>query len=833
MTKDYLNRIQEKNRLRELEEKKRQESLLQRQRLLREKIILECKSNVKRPRSSSVTPEKKTEQDSPSYNQKQPSKLKIGIIEKTQLRRQKIVEENSKRFRDPEHTRTAQQLSEALPLQEAGTSKPQQPADPASRFIRLSRKNSTSPKQTVRLPMITPKGVKGDRWIGASMFALGTPNRDKRMTAAPNLSMNRMRYRPALGHSDKRDMSPSREVQKEQRRPAVTVGSSIMRKNMELVSKISKNSQYVTSIKDWLKRNKLDPTTKVFIVSPNYPDIKEALESRGWVENPDYSSDCYHFKFAVKCADVVYDQLQSFQIVNHFEKAANITTKSGLCRSVKNMVWSSSEDQDCFFPKCFDLAEEADYDDFVIYYRQVKAETLLKQYLKLVESNQTDCEHFCRLNHVLSVCLQISQRRLLDIDEIADYPGEWTECSDKEWEALKAFDRGRFSRDTPPEPPAKLKKAEKNFKIASKKAPLGFGRSSTVVVGGGSSEGKAANQGPQIEQKMPVSLEERTGMVRQVLGRLRAKYPQTLINGDSNIWIVKPARLSRGRGIRLFDNFPDIFGYTKARDPNWVVQKYMENPLLYQGRKLDLRQWVIVTDWNPLTIWFYQECYIRLSTSPYDLSNIANRFSHLTNNSVNKNAKNFEAEASFLSQQAFAEYLKTYPAAASSNPFYDCIQPKMKDIVVKTFLCVQDMVENRKNSAEMYGFDFCIDDNLNVWLIEVNASPAWDYSSVTSDKTERHRAPSQAGERRLCQSHGRLQPGEQEEQSLGRHRHVGEDPPLEGMQASPRRWLKNRRKLSASTYQSRESMWTSRKGLPMKPTFGSRLRPRASLGSLL
>jgi tubulin monoglycylase TTLL3/8 len=251
-----------------------------------------------------------------------------------------------------------------------------------------------------------------------------------------------------------------------------------------------------------------------------------------------------------------------------------------------------------------------------------------------------------------------------------------------------------------------------------------------VVVSGSEAKAAALPYDKQLGNAVPASVEDRVGYVRQLLVRLAKKYPQTSINGDSNIWIVKPARLSRGRGIKLFDNFPDIYGYTKARDPNWVVQKYMENPLLYQGRKLDLRQWVIVTDWNPLTIWFYQECYIRLSTSPYDLTNIANRFSHLTNNSVNKNAKNFEAEASFLSQEAFAEYLKTCPAAASANPFYDSIQPKMKEIVVKTFLCVQDMVENRKNSAEMYGYDFCIDDNLNVWLIEVNASPAWDYSSV-------------------------------------------------------------------------------------------------------
>lgn len=31
----------------------------------------------------------------------------------------------------------------------------------------------------------------------------------------------------------------------------------------------------------------------------------------------------------------------------------------------------------------------------------------------------------------------------------------------------------------------------------------------------------------------------------------------------------------------------------------------------------------------------------------------------------------------------------------------------------------------------MFGYDFMIDDRLTAWLIEVNSSPAMDYSTVT------------------------------------------------------------------------------------------------------
>jgi len=41
-------------------------------------------------------------------------------------------------------------------------------------------------------------------------------------------------------------------------------------------------------------------------------------------------------------------------------------------------------------------------------------------------------------------------------------------------------------------------------------------------------------------------------------------------------------------------------------------------------------------------------------------------------------------------------------------------------------------MDGRKNAHELFGYDFMVDDNYNVWLIEVNSSPAMDYSTVYS-----------------------------------------------------------------------------------------------------
>ena len=45
---------------------------------------------------------------------------------------------------------------------------------------------------------------------------------------------------------------------------------------------------------------------------------------------------------------------------------------------------------------------------------------------------------------------------------------------------------------------------------------------------------------------------------------LPSLHVQTHIDGMNNVWIVKPAALSRGRGIRLFNDIEQLFQYIKS-----------------------------------------------------------------------------------------------------------------------------------------------------------------------------------------------------------------------------------------------------------------------------
>lgn len=112
------------------------------------------------------------------------------------------------------------------------------------------------------------------------------------------------------------------------------------------------------------------------------------------------------------------------------------------------------------------------------------------------------------------------------------------------------------------------------------------------------------------------------------------------------------------------------------------------------------------------------------------MNDLENLFSHLTNNSIAKHSEKFhksEFEGCMWSQEEFRKHIDGIFGAGFEK---QKVSEGIRNVVKWTLEAVQDSIDNRKNSLELFGFDFMVDEQLNVWLLEINSSPAMDYSTV-------------------------------------------------------------------------------------------------------
>lgn len=113
---------------------------------------------------------------------------------------------------------------------------------------------------------------------------------------------------------------------------------------------------------------------------------------------------------------------------------------------------------------------------------------------------------------------------------------------------------------------------------------------------------------------------------------------------------MKPGEsTNRGQGISVCFSLDDILLRLKSKERNkdgsartFILQKYIERPLLFQGRKFDLRHYMLVTCVaGTLRGYWYSQGYVRTSSSPFTLKNSRDLYVHLTNDAVQKNGDSY------------------------------------------------------------------------------------------------------------------------------------------------------------------------------------------------
>ena len=96
-----------------------------------------------------------------------------------------------------------------------------------------------------------------------------------------------------------------------------------------------------------------------------------------------------------------------------------------------------------------------------------------------------------------------------------------------------------------------------------------------------------------------------------------------------------------------------------------IVQRYIERPMVLEGRKFDIRQWILVSDVNPVELWWHSECYLRCSAVPYSTQEWSSSEMHLCNHAVQKHTVSGNQDSAHLKQSKIKENM------CSLNSFQD------------------------------------------------------------------------------------------------------------------------------------------------------------------
>ena len=164
-----------------------------------------------------------------------------------------------------------------------------------------------------------------------------------------------------------------------------------------------------------------------------------------------------------------------------------------------------------------------------------------------------------------------------------------------------------------------------------------------------------------------------------------------------------------------------------------ILQKYIENPLLYNGRKFDVRLWVLLT--HKMEIYMFKEGHLKATSFNYTSDN-TDLYIHLTNYSVQKYSDNFEKfeDGNEISLDDLQKSLnKCYNLNINIR---EEIISKMKNIILISMESVKKLINkfHRKNCFEIFGYDFMVDVELNPFLIEINTNPGLEISSPLIQK---------------------------------------------------------------------------------------------------
>ena len=228
----------------------------------------------------------------------------------------------------------------------------------------------------------------------------------------------------------------------------------------------------------------------------------------------------------------------------------------------------------------------------------------------------------------------------------------------------------------------------------------------------------------------------------------RARFFSQLPPSESkeNLWILKPCSSSRGRGIQIlwqFDELRDAYAHPEQFDfdpqtDRYVIQRYIRNPLLLDGRKSEIRIYWLVASLEPLLVLMYREGTVRLNTQRFSLDDFDNTLIHVTNVFQQKSHPDYDPSA--ILKWSFSDwenYVVRDLGLAVENWVEGHLKPRLKRMLSFVVDAARSaLAQDLGNGLPfgLFGADIIFDDTLHPWLTEVQKGPGLSFDDPIKQK---------------------------------------------------------------------------------------------------
>lgn len=195
------------------------------------------------------------------------------------------------------------------------------------------------------------------------------------------------------------------------------------------------------------------------------------------------------------------------------------------------------------------------------------------------------------------------------------------------------------------------------------------------------------------------------------------------------VWIRKPEGRGRGIGVEPFNDVERWLASRVAPGAHGaeLVQRYIENPLLLDGTKSEIRSYVLVASADPLLV-LYHDGTVRLTSLPFVRGDWSNPLVHVTNTYRQKRADPgaYETRSAELKWTLSALGRDVYARGLTGDPGWidATLRPALIAMIRAVVRALASSLVRRRGSFQLLGMDSILTDDLeDLWLTEVQLGP--------------------------------------------------------------------------------------------------------------